>query len=178
MAFNEQDQTLSGKVLPRFRLRVPADKDEILDYLSDVAKENPDVAHLRAKQYLIYKVSKSQREYWSPELQLQPFQDYEDKNYTIIRCVVGPSQSVWMLFTFIYSAIILLMLFGGMFGLIKYQLEKDSSFLWIWPIGIVLLSSFFIISKMGQAKARNQTLNMVRVLHQALEEKWDVHRIN
>lgn len=130
------------------------------------------------KKYLIYKVSKSQRVYWSPELQLQPFQDYEDKNYTIIRCIVGPSQSVWMLFTFIYSVIILLMLFGGMFGIIKYQLEKDSSFLWIWPIGIVLLSGFFILSKMGQAKARNQTLNMVRFLNHTLAEKWDVHRIN
>jgi hypothetical protein len=178
MAFNEQDQSLSGNVLPRFRLRVPAEKDEILDFLAEKAKASQDIVHLRAKQYLIYKVPSSQREYWSPELQLQPFQDYDDKNFTIIRCVVGPSQSVWMLFTFIYSAIILSMLFGGMFGLIKYQLEKDSSFLWIWPIGAFLLATFFIISKIGQSKARNQTLSMVRFLNQSLEEKWEVQRIN
>ncbi len=91
MAFIEQDQTLSSKVLPRFRLRVSAEKDEILDFLAEKAKASQDIAHLRAKQYLIYKVPSSQREYWSPVLQLQPFQDYDDKNFTIIRCVVGPS---------------------------------------------------------------------------------------
>jgi hypothetical protein len=83
-----------------------------------------------------------------------------------------------MLFTFIYLAIILSVLFGGMFGLIKYKLEKDSSFLWIWPIGAILLATFFIISKIGQSKARKQTLSKVRFLNQSLEEKWVVQRIN
>lgn len=177
MAFNELDHSISGEVLPRFRLRISADKDELLDYLDEKAKRSEDVTHTRAKQYLILKIPPSNREYWSPELQIQPFQDYEDKKKTIVRCVVGPSQSVWMMFTFIYSAIILLTLFGGMFGLVQYQLNKSSVFLWLWPIGIVLLLSIFAVSKYGQKKARNQTLRLVSVLMHQLEEQWEIERV-
>ncbi len=177
MAFNELDNTLSGEILPRFRLRVDADKDEILDYLDQVCKESAEVVHIRAKQYLILKIPMSQREYWSPELQIQPFQDYDDKHKTLVRCVVGPTQSVWMLFTFLYSALILLTLFGGMFGLVQQQLTQSSAFLWAWPVGIVLVFSVFIVSKIGQRKARNQTLRLVSFLMHSLQIQWEIERV-
>lgn len=177
MSFNELDKTLSGEILPRFRVRVPADKDEILNFIDEQAKISGEVSHTRANQYLILRIPQSVREYWSPELQIQPFQDYEDKSKTVVRCVVGPSQSVWMLFTFIYSAIILLTLFGGMFGLVQKQLSDSSVFLWFWPIGIVLLLSIFAISKYGQRKARNQTLRLVSFFMHTLESRWEVERV-
>ena len=90
MAFNEFDQSMARKILPRFRLKVEAEKDALLDFLDVLAKNFEDVTHTRAKQYLILRIPPAKREYWSPELQIQPFQDYEDKKKTIIRCVVGP----------------------------------------------------------------------------------------
>lgn len=177
MSFNELDQSLSGKILPRFRLKIAAEKEELLDFLDVVAKKSEEVSHTRAKQYLILRIPPSKREYWSPELQIQPFQDYDDKQKTIIRCVVGPTQSVWMLFTFLYSTIILSMLFGGMFGLVQYQLNDHSAFLWIWPIGTVLLLSIFAVSRYGQMKARNQTLRLVSFLMHSLEQKWTPERV-
>lgn len=177
MSFNELDHSLSGEVLPRFRLRVNANREELLDCIDLQAKISDEVTHTRASQYLILKIPKSKREYWSPELQIQPFQDYEDKTKTLIRCVVGPSQSVWMMFTFIYSAVILLTLFGGMFGLVQYQLNNESIFLWMWPVGIVAFLSIFVVAKMGQRKARNQTLRLVSFLIHTLESKWEVERV-
>jgi len=152
MAFNELDQSLSGKILPRFRLKVSADKEDLLDFIDLEAKSSQEVSHIRAKQYLILKIPTRKREYWSPELHIQPFQDLDNKDKTMLRCVVGPSQSVWMMFTFLYSSIILAMLFGGMFGLVQYQLNNNSHFLWIWPIGTVLLLSIFAVSRYGQKK--------------------------
>ena len=177
MAFNELDHSLSGEVLPRFRLRVNANRDEFLDFIDLQAMNSNEVSHLRANKYLILKIPQDKREYWSPELQVQPFQDYEDKSKTLIRCVVGPSQSVWMMFTFIYAAIVLLTLFGGMFGLVQYQLNKQSVFLWMWPIGIVAFLSIFAVAKFGQMKARNQTLRLVSFLMHQLESKWEVERV-
>ncbi len=177
MSFNELDQSLSGKILPRFRLKIAAEKEELLDFLDAVAKKSEEVSHTRAKQYLILRIPPAKREYWSPELQIQPFQDYDDKHKTIIRCVVGPSQSVWMLFTFLYSSVILSMLFGGMFGLVQYQLNDHSAFLWIWPIGTVLLLSIFAVSRYGQMKARNQTLRLVSFLMHSLEQNWTPERV-
>jgi len=177
MAFNELDQSMSGKILPRFRLKIEADKDDLLDFLHNLALNSEEVTHTRAKQYLILRIPPSKREYWSPELQIQPFQDYEDKKKTIIRCVVGPSQSVWMMFTFFYSSVVLIMLFGGMFGLVQYQLSNYSAFLWIWPLGTIALLSIFAVSKYGQSKARNQTLRLVSFLMHSLESKYEVERV-
>lgn len=177
MAFNELDQSLAGEVLPRFRLRVAADKDAILDYLDELLKSSTDVSHIRAKQYLILKIPEHKKEYWSPELQIQPFDDINEKNKTLLRCVIGPSQSVWMMFTFIYSAIIVLTLFGGMFGLVQYQINEYSIFLWIWPVGIIAFLSFFAVAKFGQHKARNQTLRLVSFLLHQLEMRWEVERV-
>lgn len=177
MSFNELDQSLSGKILPRFRLKIKAEKEELLSFLDDFAKKSEEVTHTRAKQYLILRIPPAKREYWSPELQIQPFQDYEDKQKTIVRCVVGPSQSVWMMFTFFYATIILSMLFGGMFGLVQYQLNDYSAFLWVWPLGTVALLSIFLVSKYGQNKARNQTLRLVSFLMHSIESKWEVERI-
>jgi hypothetical protein len=177
MSFNELDQSLSGKILPRFRLKIEAEKDDLLDFLDDLAKKSEEVTHTRAKQYLILRIPPSKREYWSPELQIQPFQDYDDKKKTVIRCVVGPTQSVWMMFTFFYSSIVLMMLFGGMFGLVQYQLSNYSPFLWVWPLGTIALLSIFAFSKYGQTKARNQTLRLVSFLMHSLESKYEVERV-
>lgn len=177
MAFNDLDHSMIGEVLPRFRLRVNADSEEILERLDRFAKSSQEVSHIRAKQYLILKIPSSKREYWSPELQIQPFQDVHDKKKTLVRCVVGPTQSVWMFFTFIYSAIILLTLFGGMFGLVQYQLSNNSIFLWVWPIGTLAFLSIFAVSKYGQKKARNQTLRLVSFLIHTLENSWEVERV-
>ena len=177
MAFNALDHSLSGEILPRFRLLISADKDDILDFVAEQSKQSEEVVHIRATQYLILKIPLGKREYWSPELQIQPFQDYTDKHKTLLRCVVGPSQSVWMMFTFIYSAIILLTLFGGMFGLVQYQLNNESIFLWMWPVGTMAFLSIFAVAKVGQQKARNQTLRLVSFLLHELENRWEVERV-
>ena len=178
MAFNELDHSLSGEVLPRFRLRVNAARNEFMDFIDLQAANSNEVTHIRANQYLILKIPKDRRDYWSPELQIQPFQDYKEPNKTLVRCVVGPAQSVWMMFTFIYSALILLTLFGGMFGLVQYQLTKQSVFLWVWPIGIVAFLSIFAVAKFGQRKARNQTLRLVSFLMHQMEARWEVERVS
>jgi hypothetical protein len=177
MAFNSSDHSRIGAVLPRFRLRVNADAEEILERIDHTAKASQEVSPIRAHQYLILKIPSREREFWSPELQIQTFQDTHDKRKTLVRCVVGPSQSVWMFFTFIYSTIILLTLFGGMFGLVQYKLSNNSIFLWAWPIGTLAFLSIFAVSKYGQKKARNQTLRLVLFLIETLEQTWEVERV-
>lgn len=177
MSFNELDHSLGGEVLPRFRLRVNANQDLILDFIDLQAKQSEEFTHTRASQYLILKIPPSKRDFWSPELQIQPFHDYDDKDKTLLRCVVGPSQSVWMMFAFFYSAIIMLTLFGGMFGLVQYQLNKQSVFLWMWPVGVVAFLSIFAVAKFGQMKARSQTLRLVSFVMHQLETRWEVERV-
>jgi len=176
MSYNHFDHSLEGVITPRFRLKVKAEKEDVFEHLQSMASSQKDFGITKANQYLMIKYKKSHEEYWSPELQIQPQQDFTDKNTLILRCVIGPRQNVWVMFVFIYSSIILLTLFGGMFGLVQYQLTKSSLFLWVWPIGTLLLLSIFAISKIGQSKARNQTLRLSSFILHALEQKWQIER--
>ncbi len=178
MPFNKFDHTITGEITPRFRLRVEATlPDSIFEEIKNVAIPEPTVSGTYADKYIIIRIPSWERNYWSPELQIQASPDYEKENHTLLRCVVGPAQSVWMMFMFIYSFTILITLFGGMFGLVQYSIEKSSYFLWIWPIGLLVLAVLFVISKLGQRKARNQTLHLVSFLLHTLEKKWKVERV-
>jgi len=178
MPFNKFDHTIIGEITPRFRLRVDAPlPDSVLGEIKAMAIPEPTVSGTYADKYTIIRIPSWERNYWSPELQIHASLDHEKENHTLLRCVVGPSQSVWMLIMFLYSFTILITLFGGMFGLVQYSVEKSSYFLWIWPIGIIAVGTLFAISKIGQLKARNQTLHLVSFLMHTLEKKWNVERI-
>lgn len=176
MSYNNLDQSLEGVLTPRFRLKIQAEKEDVFEQIIQSIPEQKDLKITKASHYLLIKFREEQEEYWSPELQVQPTQDYTDKNKLILRCVIGPRQNVWVMFVFIYSAIILLTLFGGMFGLVQYQLTQSSSFLWVWPIGTIMFLSILAISKIGQYKARNQALRLTSFLYHALEHKWEITR--
>lgn len=176
MAFNKFDHSLEGEFLPRFRLRIAEEKTAIFDKIKEEATIETTVSGTFADNYVILRIPKYERHYWSPELQIQ-FTRSEENNASILRCVIGPAQSVWLMFTFFYSITILLTVFGGMFGMIQYSVARTSAFLWFWPVGIVLLIVLFAVSKAGQRKARNQTLHLVSFLLHALEKEYKVTRI-
>ena len=177
MSFNKLDHTVSGKVLPRFRLRVAALPDSLFEEIKQTAIQDNTVSGTFAEKYTILRIPSWERHYWSPELQLQAFPCNEKPNNTVIRCVIGPTQSVWVMFTFFYAITGLLTLFGGMFGLVQYSISKESTFLWILPFGVIMLITLFIISKIGQRKARNQTLHLVSFLFHTLEKRWHIERV-
>jgi hypothetical protein len=147
---------LKEELLPRFRFRVKLTPSEVFDTLRKSAIEQTEVTGIFASDYAILKIPSWERHYWSPELQFQAFPETSQKDNTIVRCVLGPSQSVWVMFMFMYAAITLVTLFGGMFGLVQYQLERNSSFLWFWPMGIVAFSVVHIIAYQGRKKAKAQ----------------------
>jgi hypothetical protein len=177
MSFNKLDHSFEGEILPRFRLKIQAEKSELFAQIKSAAIEDNAVSGTYADNYIILRIPSWERHYWSPELQIQTTPDWEDDSYSILRCVVGPTQSVWVMFVFFYSITILLTVFGGMFALVQYSVSKTSDFLWIWPIGILLVVSLFVVSKLGQRKARNQTLHLVSFLRHTLEQKWEVERV-
>mgnify|MGYP000990014814 CR=1 FL=1 len=53
--------------------------------------------------------------------------EYEE--HTKVACLIGPKQSVWALFTFIYAFLSIVSIFGGMFGLVDYQTNGNTFFL-------------------------------------------------
>jgi hypothetical protein len=64
-----------------------------------------------------------------------------------------------------------------MFGMVQYQMDGYSPWLWVIPIGLLTFSTVFITSKMGQKKGRDEMLHLVSFVYHKLSEITTVERI-
>ena len=96
---------------------------------------------------------------------------YEDDNKAYIKCILGPKQSIWTMLMFFYIGLGVLTLFGGMYGLVKWNLGKTSIFLWVFPVALFLFAVIYFTSKYGQRKGRDQMLYLVSFLYHALSDE-------
>jgi|GEM_PF-2202370 uncharacterized membrane protein SpoIIM required for sporulation len=64
-----------------------------------------------------------------------------------------------------------------MFGIVQYQTQGYSAFLYIVPIGIIAFPTVFIAVKFGQEKGKEQVSHLIAFLYHTLEEISDVERL-
>ena len=69
-----------------------------------------------------------------------------------------------------YVGITVLALFGGLYGLVKWDLGKESIFIWTIPIAGFLFLIVYLTSKYGQQKGRDQMLYLVSFLYHAIDD--------
>ncbi len=175
MPFNRLNHSILGDIRPRFYLKTQTDVETCLVKIHDKLKEDKTVAGTRSGDLIFLKTPKNVQHYWSPEMTVR-VETNEFIDYTRISCLIGPRQTVWVMFTFIYSALSIAILFGGMFGFVQYSQEGQSAWLWIIPFGAILVSSFFLAARYGQRKGRDQMLHLVSFLYHTLSEIGEVER--
>ena len=176
MAFNRFNHSILGEIRPRFALKIDSDPEKAIQHVENCIYKDKTVTGNRSNTLIFLKTPSWEQHYWSPEMSVRiEIEDYTD--YTSVSCLVGPRQAVWALWAFIYSSILLVTVFGGIFGLVQYNQEGSSPWIWVIPVGIVLLSSAFIASKVGQRKGRDQMLHLISFLYHSLEEIGSVERL-
>ena len=177
MPFNRLNHNVLGEIRPRFKLLLNIDKDISLDHLEKGFVYDNSVSGTRSNDLIFLNIPTWERHYWSPEMTVRIDED-EYTGEVIASCLIGPRQTVWALWAFMYTAVLLLTLFGGSFALVKYNQSGFTNWIWTIPIGILLLSTAFVASKIGQAKGRDQMLHLVSFTYHKLLEKGDVTRID
>jgi len=176
MPFNRLNHSVLGEIRPRFALKIDTDPETAMDHVENSIQKDKTITGDRSKQLLFVKTPSWDQHYWSPEMTVRiEVEEYTD--FTTVSCLVGPRQNVWALWAFIYSSILLVTVFGGIFGIVQYNQEGSSPWIWVIPIGTILLSSAFIASKFGQRKGRDQMLHLISFLYHSLEEIGPVERI-
>lgn len=172
MPFNRKDLHNFGEIRPRFKLRSPFSKEEILEKLVTASEKDDTVISKKVLDQFYLDMPINQRHFWSPELKVSLEEDEYDEydGDTIIRVMVGPVYTVWVLFVFIYSFLGLLCLIGGMYGLSNLMLGIESAWIWCFPITFLLIVGVWIIAKSGQKAARDETLHLVSTLYHAIGE--------
>ena len=177
MPFNRLNHSILGEIRPRFKLKIESKPDEALDFVETTLLDDKTVFGGRNDHMLNIKIPQWERHYWSPEMSVRiEVEEYTD--FTTVSCLIGPKQSVWAMFTFIYAALVLLTTFGGIYGLVKYQEMGFTNWLWVIPIGTITILSIFVTSKMGQRKGRDQMLHLVSFIYHTLEKYTKVERLD
>ena len=167
MPFNRKEQHNRGEIRPRFRLITPYDIREAQEHIIEAVKKDDTVDGRKAHDMFFLTIPKQRQHYWSPELRIS-FEKNEAGEGTFMRCVVGPRQSVWLLFVFIYGFLGVISLFGGMYGLAQWNLGKPSIWLWCFPAAFLVILGVYITAKMGQRTGRDQMLHLVSVLYHSI----------
>ncbi|GAB5419298.1 MAG: hypothetical protein Crog4KO_27270 [Crocinitomicaceae bacterium] len=176
MPFNRLHHNVLGEIRPRFALKISQDPTKAMLCLEEGFKNDPTVGGVFAKQHLFLRIPESEQHYWSPELSVRiEVEEYTD--YTTVSCLVGPQQSVWALWAFIYTSILLVTLFSGFYGWAQYNVNGSSPWLWVVPFGLLGLSTAFIASKIGQRKGRNQMLHLISFVYHELSKNGPVDRL-
>jgi hypothetical protein len=178
MPFNRLNHTTLGEIRPRFALKIDSEPEKAMDYLEQRLRSDLSVAGMRANQQLLFlKTPLNLQHYWSPEMTVR-IDKNEYTGETTVNCLIGPRQSVWAMFALVYAAIVLITSFGGMFGIVQYMTSGASLWIWLIPVGIVIFSSVFLTSKIGQKKGRDQMLHLVSFVYHALNEIGTVERVS
>lgn len=177
MPFNRFDHSILGEIRPRFKLKIPLPPEDALKHVETCLSNDKTVFGERSEHLIFLKTPIWQRHYWSPEMTVRiEHEEYTD--YTTVSCLVGPRQTVWAMFAFLYAAIVAGSTFGGIFGLVKYQETGAINWLWVIPTGILMTFSIFITSRIGQRKGRDQMLHLVSFLYHSLDQVTDVERLD
>jgi len=163
---DSQENTL--RIRPRFRESVRLSSDQIKSNIRESLSNNPEICTGEiVDHHVILKIPKPQQHYWSPQLNLEL---EESKKGTLIRGLFGPKPSVWTMFVFFYSAFGFLTLLGLLLGLSQMMLKMQAYGLWAVPVGIVLLTGLFILSKVGQNLGKKQMHQLHDFMRKAVDE--------
>ncbi len=179
MTFNRLNHNVLGEIRPRFRLSTSLQREEVFALIRQQLKQDATVHGAVLKQYAILKIPQSEAHYWSPELQIRIDEEESDADpeATILRCLIGPKQTVWSLFVFFYALVGVISFFGGMYGLSQLTIGQSSWFIWLFPVGLALIPTIWLVAKVGQKAGREQMLHLVSFLYHALEERGNVERV-
>ncbi|MCB9223420.1 MAG: hypothetical protein H6582_04505 [Crocinitomicaceae bacterium] len=169
MPFNRKDHHNPGEIRPRFKLQTALSEEEIFSKLEAFIKTDETVTGKEVHNMYYVDIPHRDRHFWSPELRVSAEKDeYADHDDTIVRVMVGPQYTVWVMFVFIYTFLGMVSLFGGMYGLAQLSTGIHTPWIWCFPVTAVMILGVYVIAKSGQKKGRDQTLHLVSVVYHAL----------
>ncbi|MCT4664342.1 MAG: hypothetical protein N4A45_03790 [Flavobacteriales bacterium] len=172
MAFNKYQHVDPLEIRPRFRVLAQADDQDLMKQVWKKAQEEPSVYPVKTYgTHLDIYMKKEEQSFFSPVLHLnfdQTMGDSEDD--TMVRCLIGPKQSNWVIFVFIYGFLSVVGTFAGIYGLVQYyQFDNHTPWLWTFPISAIIIATIYTMVKMGQRAKQDQTIHLVRFLYYSLE---------
>lgn len=161
----------SFRIRPRFKHELTGEQDEIEAHILESAQKSDlfKVSHLKGHIYI--KMHPSRQHLWSPQLHLT-FEEADDQ--VVVRGLYGPNPTLWAIFFFGYTALGLLSLFIGMWGLSRHSLGMSSHMLWLIPLFGLLALGLYISAQAGQKLGAQDMFDMHHLYEEAVRGKVKV----
>jgi hypothetical protein len=170
MPFNSHNSD-NIEIKPRFKLITSFSNDEVLEKVRVALPKQSEVIGILKGNHVFLNIPKENQHYWSPAMEVIVERDENDESKAYIRCLIGPRQTIWMMLMFFYIGVGVLGFFGGIYGLAKWNLGKETLLVWAVPLAIILFGVIYFTAKYGQKKGRDQVLYLVSFLYHAIDDK-------
>ena len=167
MAFNTHN-TDDIEIRPRFKLlsKMNTAKDVLNKVEKLLPNQNKVVGKIKGS-HIFLSIPELDQHFWSPAMEVV-VEKIDDDKHSSIRCLIGPKQTVWMMVMFFYISVAVILLFGGMYGLVKWNMGHETNLLWLIPGGIIAEGLIYLATKWGQKQGRDQMLYLVSFLYHAI----------
>lgn len=141
--------------IPRIRKRIcyatKYPTEEVIDILNQKLEDpSSNLEGHWLDDELILNLPENNRQPWSPRMKFIISPKEEDEGFGFIKGFVEPQSFLWTLFIAFYTLIGILGILGSIYGFKKFRLEGDPDLLWFIPATLLFLTSFFLLSKLGQ----------------------------
>ena len=162
----------STQIRPKFRVYTDLSPDIVVDEFQLLLNTSKKVEGRIIDNNLYLKLPEDELHYWSPELQVKI---KKEEKATSIRGIVGPNSKVWATFMVFYGLAIMLLIFGGSFGISQWMLDIDSIWIWSVPASVLLYAIIFLAAKYGQRLGADQSIQLRNFLDEAIENAENKH---
>ena len=162
----------SFRIRPKFEVTTDLSKDDLITKVKEKIihpsrASECDVVILNERIKL--KIKKEDQHYWSPVLTVYLYE--QEEGGTLLRGRYGPHQNVWTLFTLLYLALSILILFVAIYGFSRMSLGMSYQVLWVLP-GLFGFAIFlYLLSQVGQKLGAEETFTLHHFFEELLDRK-------
>ncbi len=152
---------------PRFRFKTPLAPDEVKRRIAErISNSNPDGLKLGGTgHHLVLDFPSTAQRSWTPQMDV----DIEQvEGSTWVRCLIGPSPTIWMLFVGGYMGATILALLGLSIGVSQQIVGADAwGFLMVAPTPFIALG-LWLMAQAGKRRSREEMRTLKIFVDQAL----------
>lgn len=154
---------------PRYKFFVPQAPEAIQGAISIKAKDrNPDRIIVRkTRDHMVLDIPNEDRHFWSPHMDLNVERDQE-LNATLVRCLIGPSPTVWTMFMFFYGLFGFIGFVGLMLGMSQWTLSTEMWGFWFVPVSFLGMGLMYYVSNKGKELSRTEMIRLKSFVDDAL----------
>jgi len=155
---------------PRFRFLSPLSVEAIANLLlkESSSDSSKGLVLTKAKDHLVLDVHNELRHFWSPHMDVSLEKD-EDSEQTLVRCLIGPSPTVWTMFMFFYGLFGFLAFVGLTLGMSQWTLKREMWGFWFLPVAAIGMIVMYFISYEGKKLSHDEMRNMKQFIDRALD---------